>query len=457
MIKQYPNNIIKIWKIFILAIYLFSIVCCTPELKVEDPKTGEANFTKFIAIGGDFLAGYQDGALYKKGQEFCIPALLAQQFKMVGGGSFNQWMMPDNNGLGMSPKPWLPPFVSRLKLMLRTDCQRATSLTPVNETYNAVDVSPYLNAIAGNSVQNFAIPGATSLDYFNPSFGIGGTRNPFYNRIASNPGVSTIYSDAFSQNATFFIAWVGMEDIYNYASAGGGEYTIPSALSFGIRLDSILDGLTSNGAKGVIATIPDFRNFPFYTLIPYNAANMGQVQADSLNYIYDTVSGFHHIHFVAGNNAFLINDANATGGFRMMHDGEYLTLNIPLDSMKCNKYGLLINLINNRYVLDSEEVKIIEAAIDAYNNIIYQKANQYNLALADMNAYFKNITSGIQWNGEVYNAQFVTGGFYSLDGYHPNQKGYALIANEFIRAINAKYKSTIPQINCFECDGILLP
>ena len=74
-----------------------------------------------------------------------------------------------------------------------------------------------------------------------------------------------------------------------------------------------------------------------------------------------------------------------------------------------------------------------------------------------MNAYFKNITSGIQWNGEVYNAQFVTGGFYSLDGYHPNQKGYALIANEFIRAINAKYKSTIPQINCFECDGILFP
>jgi lysophospholipase L1-like esterase len=111
----------------------------------------------------------------------------------------------------------------------------------------------------------------------------------------------------------------------------------------------------------------------------------------------------------------------------------------------------------NRYVLDSSEVALIENTIAVYNAIIEQKATQYNLALVKLNSFFKNIVTGIKWDGADFTAQFVSGGFFSLDGYHPNQKGSALLANEFIRAINAKYKSTIPPVNCFDCDGIIFP
>jgi hypothetical protein len=55
----------------------------------------------------------------------------------------------------------------------------------------------------------------------------------------------------------------------------------------------------------------------------------------------------------------------------------------------------------------------------------------------------------------IPNLTFVSGGFLSLDGYHPNQKGYALIANEFIKAINTKYKANVPYTTCKSCDGVL--
>ena len=124
--------------------------------------------------------------------------------------------------------------------------------------------------------------------------------------------------------------------------------------------------------------------------------------------------------------------------------------------MKCFFYGLLF-LIDDRYALDLAEIDNIQQAITAYNQIIAQKANQYDLAFVDMNAWFKNLQAGIKWDGVDFNAEFVSGGFFSLDGFHPNQKGYALIANEFIKAINQKYNAVIPTVNCSGCSGIRFP
>src|ERR1041385_5839321 len=52
----------------------------------------------------------------------------------------------------------------------------------------------------------------------------------------------------------------------------------------------------------------------------------------------------------------------------------------------------------------------------------------------------------IKWDGADYNMKFVEGGFFSLDGYYPDQKGYALLANEFIKAINLKFGSDLYQV-----------
>ena len=45
--------------------------------------------------------------------------------------------------------------------------------------------------------------------------------------------------------------------------------------------------------------------------------------------------------------------------------------------------------------------------------------------------------SGRIVGGVTYTSSFLTGGIFSYDGVHPTDLGYAIIANEWIRLINA--------------------
>lgn len=432
-------------------------VNCTPELSNPDPTPGTADFTKVIAIGGDFMAGYQDGALFYDGQMKSLPALMSRQFAFVGGGNFEQNYVAAGNSLGWNSKPWESWYIQQSNMGWRTDCEGTVSLGPVKDSLSRAAAAILYANIFVNTNCNFGIPFATTADLLSSSFGNApvGNTNPFYHRIALQPGVSTVLNDAVLANPTFFNAWLGMEDIFEYARRGGEETTIASSAQFSVYLDSILSALTANGAKGAIANIPDFRDFPYYTLVPWNGAELSASTADSLTDYYSLT--LPHIHFHEGNNGFMIADALHPTGYRQIRRNEYITLSVPLDSMKCNFMGILFEVLPDRYVLDSTEVSFIDQMIAEYNSVIAIKAAQYGLAHVDMHSYFRTVNTGIKWDGVDFNDTFVTGGFFSLDGYHPNQKGYALIANEFIYAINAKYSASIPPLNCFDCNGILFP
>ena len=68
-----------------------------------------------------------------------------------------------------------------------------------------------------------------------------------------------------------------------------------------------------------------------------------------------------------------------------------------------------------------------------------------------------NSASGIQFDGVKYSATFVTGGTFSLDGVHLTGRGYAVVANEFLKAINYKYKSNLPMVNPNSYSGVTFP
>lgn len=433
---------------------LFAIFSCNPKLDIPEPSPGNADFTKFIAIGDNYLSGYQDGALYKKGQEKSVAALLAQQFALVGCGPFNQPLMPDEKGLGMNLKPWESVFIQKSRLGYKIDCEGVSSLSPLKDSISVLSANIYLQGIAGNSFQNLAVPYAKTQNLFDTAFSLSyaqGNPNPFYYRFAGNSGFSKVYTDAVGQNASFFTIWTGMEDIFAYARNGGYDQTILFSSLFSNYLDTLLSSLTAQGAKGAIANIPDLTSLPFFTTVPWNALDLTQNKADSLNNLTGNL-----FNFVAGKNGFVFEYPNGSGNFRKMKSGEYITLTVPLDSIKCDFLGVFTPM-PNRYVLDSSEVAVVQNTIAVYNAIIAQKAAQYNIALVDANSFFRNVQTGIKWDGVDFNAGFVSGGFFSLDGYHPNQKGYALLANEFIKAINSRYNAVIPPVNCFDCDGIIFP
>ena len=96
------------------------------------------------------------------------------------------------------------------------------------------------------------------------------------------------------------------------------------------------------------------------------------------------------------------------------------------------------NLLENQYVLTKTEAASVKTAIDAYNSQISALATAYGLAFVNANAKMVelNSASGIQFDGVKYSAKFVTGGTFSLDGVHLTGRGYAVVANEFLKAIN---------------------
>ncbi len=49
--------------------------------------------------------------------------------------------------------------------------------------------------------------------------------------------------------------------------------------------------------------------------------------------------------------------------------------------------------------------------------------------------------------GVAYFRHSVRGGAFSLDGVHLTPRGYALVANRIIEAVNAKYNAAVPTVN----------
>ena len=112
--------------------------------------------------------------------------------------------------------------------------------------------------------------------------------------------------------------------------------------------------------------------------------------------------------------------------------------------------GITLPLADKWVLLPSEQEEIATATA-AFNQIIETAATQAGLALVDANAILNQLANGgITSNQFTLTSSLVTGGAFSLDGIHPTARGYALLANEFMKAIDVTYGAT------FEASGNLL-
>lgn len=445
------NNIYKSVLVF-TTISLF--VGCKPNLTAPSPSKGEIDPTRYVSIGNSITSGFADGALYYQGQLVSFPNLIAQQLKAVGGGNFVQPLMdPSSVGVGSTGNA---PFV----LGYSNDCLGVNSLGPV-PTATIGDVAAFSNNIyAKGPFNNMGVPGAKAITvalsgYGNPSNGAG-NYNPFFYRMAKNATTSSMLSDAMLLNPTFFSLFIGNNDVLLYATSGGAKDFITPQANFSASINAIVDTLVKHGAKGVIGNVPDITALPYFTTVPWNGLTLDSALAAQLNAVMPFL-GINYV-FKVGNNPFVIYDAavNTPSHARVIQQGEFVLLDVPLDSIKCHKMGTLTP-IPNQYVLTATEINAIETAISGYNTAIKAAADNNNLAFVDVNAFLNQTKTGFVFDGITFNAAFVTGGSFSLDGIHLTPIGNALLANEFIKSINTKYKSTIQQVDITKYHGVIFP
>ncbi len=104
-------------------------------------------------------------------------------------------------------------------------------------------------------------------------------------------------------------------------------------------------------------------------------------------------------------------------------------------------------------ILRAAEIEIINERIAAFNDIIAATADQFpNVHLFDITPLFTDIANGDYrtFGGIELNTNFLTGGIFSYDGFHPQNVGQAVVAGALIDYINDEFGADIQSLNMYE-------
>lgn len=417
-----------------LALAILGMAACKPTIDTEvKPSKGSADFTRYIAVGNSLTSGFADGGLYLEGQQNSFPLMIANQMKTVGGGEFYTPFFPADkaNGSGY------------LKLTALTN----NVPTIVPETSNLAVRSQvggvnFLIRYTGE-INNYGVPG---IQLQHAQIAGYGTLNPYYERLLTDATLGTKYLDFVTAKPfTFFSNWLGNNDILGYATAGAtGAAPTPKA-TFALLYQQVIEKLTSTGAKGVVATIPDVTKVAYFNTV-------------TLKTLLAAVNA-------TGANLSAIYIQTGTGTTRAATASDLFTLTLSSAGLigkptatSPYPYGLdPRNPVESMYVLDQAEVVTVNDYISSYNTTIKSIANAKQLAIVDAYALLNEYGAGKWVNGVFVNADFIKGNLFSLDGIHLTPMGYAITANAFIAAINTKYGSSIPTVDVTNYRGVKFP
>lgn len=350
---------------------------------------------------------------------------------------------------------------------------------------DAMTMNPtfFTNWIGANDVLTYATNGGANADGNTPAVDHNETGN-------TNP---LTYGNNDITNSAVFAG------IYNLIINGGTHPLLGQ-----------VTGLAQNGAKGVVATIPSVTAIPYFTTVPYNpltpAALGGEANIATLNaqiygplaQVFTAYGEPNRVKLLSNTeaNPILIIDVDAADRTAQITGALTPVLGAQMAAAFGQVYGKarqatasdlvvlpassvigkvndaapspLINLngvtfpMANKWVLTPTEQTKVASATTAYNNAIRSIADANGIAVADMNAIMNQLADfgkGLTTeDGQTYYANYFSTSklhttLFSLDGVHPNAKGYAIVANEIIKVINKHYKAHLPLVNASSYPG----
>jgi hypothetical protein len=111
----------------------------------------------------------------------------------------------------------------------------------------------------------------------------------------------------------------------------------------------------------------------------------------------------------------------------------------PQDAGELSVNGVTYPMQDQWVLLLSEQAEI-KTATDLFNSTIKSVASSAGLAFVDANAIMQQMADGGFSSGDfILTSDLVLGGAFSLDGVHLTARGYAAVANEMLKAIDATY------------------
>ncbi|WP_129716065.1 SGNH/GDSL hydrolase family protein [Pedobacter sp. SYP-B3415] len=424
----------------LLALAVLAAASCKPELSSVNPEKGNADFSRYIAVGNSLTAGFADAGLYLDGQKNSYPEMIAAQLKTVGGGDFYTPFFNANqaNGSGYKKLQGFAPNGNPVIGDVAPGAETGSVTIPGIGTVKRL-------AKYTGEINNFGVPG---IKLIHAGVAAYGNANPYFERML--PGSigthNTAYLDfATAKPYTFFSCWLGNNDVLGYASGGGVGDTPTDKNTFAAAYTAAIARLTANGAKGVVATIPDVSTTPYFRTVTY-ALLLATVKASAPQVTALVIQTKSGPRAATDQDLFIL----PFGTLAPTLLGKPNVGGLP--------YGLHPgNPIEDQYVLDKDEVALVKDFTNSYNQSIKSVAASKNLAVMDANALLTQYATKQTVNGIELSSAFVTGNLFSLDGIHLTPMGYALTASEFIKAINKQYGSTIPTPDITRFRGVVFP
>ncbi len=343
--------------------------------------------SRVVFLGDSLTAGAQNYNLVDTAQAHSFPAVLAAQ----AGFSLVQALIPapgydGGEALTSSTFPFGVHQLSGGGLNRENPSVQATNLSvPEVTTHGLLTLTPSANG--GNGLVNIA------LGY-----------------PAGNNG--TQLSEAIALNPTTIFLWIGANDIAPSLFTGDPA-SMTSLAGFTADFTTILTTLKGRTkATLIVANLPDATLSATLTAAPLLAQQVAGVTGA---------------------------DAGAVEAALGLEDGDFVIqagVTAVVTELPSIKAGTLPPPLPPNQVLTAAEAAAVRERTLQFNQVIAQQVSAAGGTLIDLYSYFNSLKNGLPVDGTILTLDYL-GGFYSLDGLHPTSTGYALIANEYISALNA--------------------
>jgi len=417
-----------------------------PTGDVNGPTVDDAG-ARYVAIGNSLTAGFMDGGLIQAGQINSYPRLIANQLGLDNEEFTQPWIAAP--GIGSST-PSAPTMAAGVLYFDGADIS-VLGETPLDNIQSIL-----LDATQPTAYHNLGVPGALladGLDAYDAASSVAGNNSffEFINRstdLFGNTTLSATLPDgaggtitvpyesgsmtykAIAKGGALATMWLGNNDVLGPATGGNPApgFGLAAATAFQAKYTATLSILAGglaqrNGfpATIVVANIPDITSIPYFIpLANFNVAIGGGWPA-----------GFEEadVQFVRFPTLSVITTLN------------------PLEDQ-----------IESKYTITSAEATDIATVVATFNQIIAGVATAVNasgeakVGLMNANAILAGLPAAqgthfsflLGAGMDVETAAATT--YFSLDGIHPNNVGYGLVANSFIDVINDLDGTSIPEV-----------
>jgi lysophospholipase L1-like esterase len=390
-----------------LSVTLFGLASCSgggsstasSSSAAATQAANAGNFTTTVFLGDSLTAGYQSGSLLDTAEVHGWAPLVATQVNF-----------PIVQALIAPPGA---PGVLQLTSLGPPPVITATPGTTTGRDNAAAQVTDL--AVPGAEVNDVA----NTVPLVSPTTG----QQQITQLVLGFPGLGLgqAYSQAtFAINAkpTTIFLWIGNTDAL-VADETGMTSTMTSVADFTTQYTALITELTTKTtAHLIIGNIPDVTIVPYLTpattlLAEYSAATT--LPAAELSALFGIAAGD------------LVNPEG-------------------LSEISAILAGTQKTPISDAGVLTAAEVVQVQSQVTAFNQVIAAQAKAAGATMVDTNAIVGQAATGLTINGYTANNAFLNG-FFSLDGIHPTNTGYAVIANGFIDAMNAAFKTSVPDVD----------